>query len=426
MNILAIDTSCDETAVAVTRGTKILSNTIWSQASLHTKWGGIHPSLAQREHEKKIEWVIKKAMTNAKCPMANVSAIAVTVGPGLAVSLQVGIRHAKRLAKKLQIPLITVNHIEGHVLSPLAKPRQTASTSAVRRQRLCRRCEESSPVGAPPSKKKARKDTKLSIFPAFGLVVSGGTTQLIHVVKIGNYKIVAQTTDDALGEALDKAARMLGLGYPGGAVLEKMAKEGNPNFYDLPIPMLGREKERRFSYSGLKTAMWRLTESEKQKGALSKTKIQNLAASFQDKAFTHLTKVATYAISEYQKNRKSNVKKHCHCERNEAIPSRSFTFDKLRIQDDKMINSLLVGGGVGANVELRKRLRKMAKKLNIKVHFPYTKKLYTDNAAMIGVVAYFKFKREEVVNTDKLDLIDREPRAKIDKPFAFEESPSSL
>ncbi|MBU0569326.1 tRNA (adenosine(37)-N6)-threonylcarbamoyltransferase complex transferase subunit TsaD [Patescibacteria group bacterium] len=357
MNILSIDTSCDETAVAVTNDTTVLSNVIWSQASLHTKWGGIHPSLAQREHEKKIEWVIKRAMTNAKCPMANVSAIAVTVGPGLAVSLQVGITHAKKLAIDWQLPLVAVNHVEGHILSSLA---------------------ESS---------KSKRNNNLS-FPAFGLVVSGGTTQLFLVEKIGKYKIVAQTTDDALGEALDKAARMLGLGYPGGAVLEKMAKKGNSDFYELPIPMLGRERERRFSYSGLKTAMWRLTESEKQKGALSKTKIQNLAASFQDKAFNHLIRVTDYAISNHQK--KYEVK------------------------------NLLVGGGVGANVELRKRLRKMARELKVKVHFPYSKKLYTDNAAMIGVAAYFKFRRGEVVSNDKLDSIDREPRAKIDKPFGFE------
>jgi N6-L-threonylcarbamoyladenine synthase len=209
---------------------------------------------------------------------------------------------------------------------------------------------------------------------------------------------------------------MLGLGYPGGAILEKMAKEGDPNFYKLPIPMIGREKERRFSYSGLKTAMWRLTESEKRKKCLDKTKIQNLAASFQDRAFKHLIRVAVYTISNYQK-------RGSHSEPDligRRIPSRSFTFDKLRIQDDGMISSLLIGGGVGANVELRKRLRKMARELNINIHFPYSKKLYTDNAAMIGVAAYFKYKRREVIGNNKLDSVDREPRAKIDKPFAFE------
>lgn len=340
MKILAIDTSCDETATAVTENTKILSNTVWSQASLHAKFGGVMPSLAQRMHEEHIDWVINRAMTNAKCQMINIDCIAVTVGPGLSIALGVGIAKAKELSKKYNKKLIAVNHLEGHILSSLANNKYSAG------------------------------DIK---YPALGLVISGGNTLLIKINKIGEYQTLAQTTDDALGEALDKSARMLGLGYPGGAILEKLARGGDKNVYSLPIPISGQESRKIFTYSGLKTAMNRLVESEK---PLTKEKIYNLAASFQDTAFTHLTRVISYVIrnSEYG------------------------------------AGSLLVGGGVSANIELRKRLRKLGKQFNMKVLFPYSKKLTGDNAAMIGIAAFFKAQRGEFAEIGK---IDRDPRAKL-------------
>lgn len=337
MKILAIDTSCDETAAAVTEDTKILSNIIWSQASLHAKFGGVMPSLAQRMHEEHIDWVIDKAVKSAKIKIQDLDTIAVTVGPGLSIALGVGINKAKELAKKYNKKLIAVNHLEGHLLSAFAN-----------------------------------SETKIT-FPALGLVVSGGNTILVKINKIGEYEILAQTTDDALGEALDKSARMLGLGYPGGAVLEKMAKLGNPIIYKLPVPIAGQEKRMIFTYSGLKTAMSRLIESEKPP---TKEKIYDLASAFQDITFTHLLRVCRFAINHS-----------------------SFTFQHL-----------LVGGGVSANIELRKRLRNLGKKSGIAIHFPYSKKLTGDNAAMIGVAAYFKFQRKEFVNPNK---IDRDPRAKL-------------
>lgn len=342
MKILAIDTSCDETAAAVVKNTTVLSNIIWSQASLHAKFGGVMPSLAQRMHEVRIDWVIDKAIKNSKLKIKNLDAIAVTVGPGLAIALGVGIAKAKELAKKYNKPLITVNHLEGHVLSPLT-------------------------------------GTELKIsYPCFGLVVSGGNTLLVKINKIGSYETLATTTDDALGEALDKAARMLGLGYPGGAILEKVARGGDTKNYKLPIPIVGHEERKIFTYSGLKTAMYRLIESEK---PLTKEKIQNLAACFQNIAFEHLIRVLRFVINH----------------------------------QSLIINHLLVGGGVSANNELRKRLRKMGKEFGIKILFPYTKKLCGDNAAMIGVAAYFKtLARECEKNIDK---IDRNPRAKIDTNF---------
>lgn len=350
MKILAIDTSCDETAAAVTEGTKILSNIIWSQASAHAKFGGVMPSLAQRMHEERIDFVINKALVNCKLKIENCDCIAITVGPGLSIALGVGIDRAKKLAVKYNKKLVAVNHLEGHVLSCLAGPN-------IENLKL---------------KMVTLRDKNLK-FPALGLVVSGGNTLLVKINKIGSYEIIAQTTDDALGEALDKAARMLGLGYPGGAVLEKLARGGNTKTYKLPIPIIGQEERKIFTYSGLKTSFSRLVESEK---PLTKEKISNLAACFQDVAFTHLIRVCSYVI----RNSKFEVK------------------------------YLLVGGGVSANIELRKRLRKLGKETGIRALFPYSKKLTGDNAAMIGVAAYFKAQSGEFTNPDK---IDRNPNAKI-------------
>jgi N6-L-threonylcarbamoyladenine synthase len=340
MRILSIDTSCDETCAAVTEDTKILSNVIWSQASAHAKFGGVMPSLAQRMHEERIDWVVKQSIQKSKIKMQNLDAIAVTIGPGLSIALGVGIDRAKKLAIKYNKKIIAVNHLEGHLLSPLAN---------------------------------FRFEIPDSEFPALGLVVSGGNTLLIKINKIGSYETLAQTTDDALGEALDKAARMLGLGYPGGAILEQLARGGNVNSYKLPIPIVGQEDRKIFTYSGLKTAMSRLVESEK---PLTKNKIINLAACFQNVAFTHLIRVCSYVI----RNSKLDIK------------------------------NLMVGGGVSANIELRKRLRKLGKDCNIKVSFPYSKKFTGDNAAMIGISAHFKAMRNEFIEPDK---IDRKPSAKI-------------
>src|SRR3989339_975987 len=318
MKILSIDTSCDETSVAITEGTKIISNIIWSQASQHASFGGVMPSLAQRLHRERIDWVINRALLNCKLQIENCDRIAVTVGPGLAIALEVGISKAKELALKYNKPIIPINHIEGHLLSPLANKSHIS-------------------------------------LPAFGLVVSGGNTQLILIEKIGKYKVLAQTVDDALGEALDKGARLLGLGYPGGSTLEQFARVGNPKAYPLPVPLLDDKIRNRFSYSGLKTAMFRLVEKEK---LLTKEKIHNLAASFQSVAFKHVENVLSYHINH--------------------LPL--------------TINHLLLGGGVANNNQLRKNLRKLLKSHGITLHTPYSKKLCGDNAAMIGIVAYLKNK----------------------------------
>ena len=360
MKILSIDTSCDETACAVTNGTKILSNIIWSQASAHAKFGGVLPSLAQRMHSEHINWVVKRAINNSQLTVNKIDAIAVTVGPGLSIALGVGVNKAKELAKKHHKKLIAVNHLEGHILSPLA-----------------------SPANAQLTMNNPLRGNNLQ-FPALGLVVSGGNTILVKINKVGSHETLAQTTDDALGEALDKAARMLGLGYPGGAILEKMASLGNTKEYSLPVPIAGQEKRRIFTYSGLKTAMSRLIETKK---PLTKEKVYNLAACFQDVAFTHLIRVLRYCII------------HKQSLASQGPGNSSF-----------VIHNLLVGGGVAANVELRRRLRKLGREFRISVHFPYSNKLTGDNAAMIGIAAYFKAQRGEFADPNR---IDRDSRAQL-------------
>jgi N6-L-threonylcarbamoyladenine synthase len=342
MNILAIDTSCDETAVSIVANAKSVSNSIWSQASLHSSFGGVFPSLAQRQHKERIDWVIKRSITTAGLDIKDIDAFAVTIGPGLAVALGVGIDKARELAIKYKKPLIPINHIEGHLLSPLI-------------------------------------NSNLDItFPALGLVLSGGTTMICLIKDIGNYELLAETSDDALGEALDKGARLLGLGYPGGAILEKFAKKGDSQKYSLPLPLQSDVVRDRFSYSGLKTAFVRLFSSIE---SPSSKDIEDLSATFQSTAFAHVEKVLEYQIS--------NLKK------------------KYPIHD------LLFGGGVANNVELKKRLRKLCKKYDIKLHVPYNKKLNGDNAAMIGFCTYLKYGNSDLKQFLNYDEVDRKPRLKL-------------
>lgn len=343
--ILSVDTSCDETSAAVTKGLTVLSNIVWSQSNIHSKFGGVVPNTAKREHERKIGWVVEKAVKTADITYKNVDAFAVTVGPGLAIALGVGINFVKQLAIKYQKPLIAINHLEGHLLSPLAN---TDINQVVH------------------------------LFPAFGAVVSGGNTQIIFMEKIGKYKIIAQTIDDALGESLDKSARLLGFGYPGGATLEKFARLGDPKKFILPIPMLGREKELSFSYSGLKTSFLRLYNKLQTENLLGKQTMYDLAASYQNSAFEHFTRVLRYVLSK---------------------------------QKTKDVKYIFVGGGVSANVQLRKGIRLLSKEFAVTPLFPYSKKLQGDNAVMIGISAYFKYSKKEFSIAQK---IDRLPNLKID------------
>ncbi|HWA83815.1 MAG TPA: tRNA (adenosine(37)-N6)-threonylcarbamoyltransferase complex transferase subunit TsaD, partial [Fimbriimonadaceae bacterium] len=274
--ILAIESSCDETSAAVLNGREILSNIVSSQVSLHEKWGGVVPEAAARAHVEAVLPVIEEALSAAKLALGEVCAVAVTNRPGLVGALSVGVTAAKALSFALGIPLIGIHHLEGHI------------------------CSAAIPGDLP--------------FPHTCLVVSGGHTELVRVQEPGRYEIVGQTRDDAAGEAFDKGARLLGLGYPGGHAIQKAAREGDPRRYPLPRGLSGETVD--FSFSGLKTAVLRLVEKEG-----PSIDVADAAASLQEAIVSVLVERAILA---------------CRQLRSEA---------------------LTLVGGVAANVVLRERLR---------------------------------------------------------------------
>lgn len=338
MRILAIETSADETAAAVTEGRRVVSNIIYSQITTHTKWGGIYPALAKRAHEEKINPVVNKALE--KFDMRNdIDYIAVTYGPGLAIALEVGIKKAKELVTKYHKKIIAVNHLEGHIYS----------------------CFVQNSKGSP------RHEFQ---FPYLAFVISGGHTEIVLFKDHSRYEVLGETLDDAAGEALDKASKMLGLGYPGGPVIEQLSKqEGNRDSYRFPRPML-KSENLDFSFSGLKTSFFyflqKMSEKEKIKN------LKELASSYQEAVFETLEKKLEAAIKKTG------------------------------------INQVIVGGGVSANYYLRLRFRRLLKKYSGSVLFPTYKYLTGDNAAMIGVAAHYKAKKNQFVkNISQLDRIPR-------------------
>ncbi len=339
MKILAIETSCDETAAAVVEGRRVLSNVIYSQVLIHKKWGGVVPSLAKRAHEEKIELVIAEA--TKKYPLKEVDAIAVTQGPGLAVALEVGIKHAKELANSYGKKLISVNHLEGHLYSPFVQNGR----------------------GSPAIDFE---------FPYLGLIISGGHTEFVRFKNHLDYDVIGSTIDDAAGEAMDKAAKLLGLGYPGGPVMETLAKQGgNMDYFKFPRPML-HSRDLNFSFSGLKTSFYYFLKKNPPSNA---SEIRQLASSFQEAVFDTIIKKTEKAIGATG------------------------------------INRLIIGGGVSANLYLRKKLRDLVKKRKGKVLFPSFKYLSGDNAAMIGVVASYKADKGIFVKDQQ--SLDRVPRMSL-------------
>ena len=354
--ILAIETSLDDTCAAVTIDDRIISNIVSSQIDLHKKWGGVVPIIAKRAHEERIDAVAAETIprpnitlkrlnleTLQGLTLKEINAIAVTLGPGQALALEVGIRKAKEIAQTFKKPLITVSHMEGHLLSSFAK-------------------------NAAGSGSKFDKNEK--VFPLLGLLISGGHTQLVLVTEMGTYELLGETLDDSIGEAFDKVGRMLGLGYPGGPIIERLAKEGDEYAFNLPIPMKGR-KDLTFSYSGLKTAVRYLVDDVKKEHKFNRQTICDIAASFQ--------RVATASLIDRLK--------------------RAVIINKPK--------GLLLGGGVISNVYVRNKIRSSMKTFNLPVYIPYSKKLFTDNAGMIGVAAYFKAQRGEFVSD--VSSVDRKP-----------------
>lgn len=341
--ILAIDTSCDDTSIAVVQNHRVLSNVISSQDEIHREFGGVVPILAKRRHEAEFDRVLNLALLRAKVSQEDVTHVAVTRGPGLAPALEVGIARAQQLGQQLGKPVLGINHLEGHLWSAAAKRRTGTNGWSF-----------------------TAKD-----FPVLGLVVSGGHTEIYWVEGVAQYTHLGGTVDDAFGEAFDKVARLLGLGYPGGAALADLADRGDKTAHKLPRAMR-QSGDWNVSYSGLKTAMYRLVMETNQNGekTLTATEIQNLAASFQAAAVETLTKKVEKLLLERQP-------KH-----------------------------ILLGGGAAANKQLRLTLRQLAKKVNATLHVPHTSRLLRDNAAMIGLVAELRLEAGLAFSTE----LDRLPR----------------
>lgn len=346
MKILAIETSCDETAAAIVSKkpndnyTEVLSNVVASSLVLHSKTGGIIPDIAAREQVKFIIPVIEKAIENCKLPASprgekieNLDAIAVTVGPGLIGSLLVGVETAKTLSYLWKKPIIPVNHLLGHIFANF--------------------------IQAP--KLDARRSALDAIqFPAIALLVSGGHTDLLLMKNHNNFKWLGGTRDDAAGEAFDKIGRLLNLPYPAGPAIEALAKNGNEKIFTFPRPMIG-SKDFDFSFSGLKAAVWREIKHLGSTINHEPSTINNICASVQKSIIEVLVRKTLKAAKQY------NVK------------------------------SILLGGGVAANQKLRDSLELDAKRytLDAKIFCP-PKNLCTDNAAMIGAYAAFHFKPIEL------------------------------
>lgn len=325
MLVLGIESSCDETAAAVVEdGTRILSSVISSQIDIHRRFGGVVPEIASREHLLKIDPVVDEALEKAGVSIDDVDAVAVTNGPGLIGSLLVGVNYAKALAMGLGIPFIGVNHIEGHFFSVVF---------------------ENDPIE----------------YPAMALIVSGGHTNLFLAAEPGKYELLARTRDDAAGEAFDKVAKMLGLGYPGGPVIERYAREGDPKAIRFPIAKISDGKPD-FSFSGLKTAVVRyLRENGIEpvaEGEEPSNEIKDICASFQDTAVRTLLK------------------------------------NTVRLAKELRPKVLIVAGGVACNEALRRSSTAVGEKLGIPVYFP-SKHLSTDNAAMIAAAGHFHLERGE-------------------------------
>lgn len=315
VKILAIESSCDETAAAVVKnGREVLSNVIYSQIALHTEYGGVVPEIASRKHIEKINQVIDSALKEASCTLKDIDAIAVTYGPGLVGALLVGVSAAKALSFASGIPLIGVHHIEGHISANYIENKELEP-------------------------------------PFVCLVVSGGHSHLVVVEDYGKYKILGRTRDDAAGEAFDKVARAVGLGYPGGPKIDRVSKEGNPEAIRFPRAKV-EDSVYDFSFSGLKSAVLNYINSMEMKK--EEINVPDLAASFQKAVIDVLLEHSMDAVSSYG------------------------------------LKKFAIAGGVASNSSLRKTFEERCAKEGIEFYHP-SPVYCTDNAAMIGAAAYYEY-----------------------------------
>ena len=343
--ILGIESSCDETAASIIqekdRGIPtILSSIVSSQVNVHKEFGGVVPELAARSHIEKIDLIVKKAINESGKKIEDIDAVAATAGPGLIVCLSVGLNFAKAVASSLNKPFIAVNHLEGHALSP-------------------------------------KLVTKIK-YPYLLLLISGGHTQYLSVQGLGKYKRLGTTIDDAVGEAFDKTAKLIGIEFPGGPFLEKFAEKGNSQKFKLPQPIINKGGCN-LSFAGLKTAVLKISKQIK-----TKQEKYDLAASFQKTIEIILYKKSEVAFKEFKKiNKKNN-------------------------------NTFVVAGGVAANKNIRKILTNLSIKENFKPIFPPLD-LCGDNAAMIAMVGLEKFKIKKFDNFDH----PAKPRWPLDEKAIF-------
>ncbi|MDO8706906.1 MAG: tRNA (adenosine(37)-N6)-threonylcarbamoyltransferase complex transferase subunit TsaD [Sulfuricaulis sp.] len=319
MRVLGLETSCDDTGVALYDSDEgLLAHQLFSQTDLHIDYGGVVPELASRDHIRKALPLIRAVMQEAKTQAEQIHGIAYTSGPGLAGALLVGAALGRSLAYAWNVPCVGIHHMEGHLLSPMLEP-------------------------DPPA------------FPFTALLVSGGHTLLADVQALGQYAILGESLDDAVGEAFDKTAKLLGLGYPGGPAIAQAARTGNPQQFDFPRPMTGTRKTHgahpglNFSFSGLKTAVVTAVQNQ----ALTPEFIADIAASFEAAAVDVLAIKCEWALEQTGAKR------------------------------------LVVAGGVSANRKLRERLTQLAEKLSVRVYFPRPE-FSTDNGAMIAYAGYLR------------------------------------
>ena len=330
MLILGIETSCDETSAAVLKdGNEILSNIILSQDEIHSPYGGVVPELASRQHIKTIDLIIEESLKKAKVRLENIDLYAVTQGPGLIGSLLVGLSFAKSLAFYFNKPIIGVNHIEAHIHAAFLENREIS-------------------------------------FPCLGLIVSGGHTSLYYLPEKLDFKLIGKTRDDAAGEALDKIAKFLHLGYPGGPIIDKLSKKGNPEKFPFTLPKI-KDKSFDFSFSGLKTAALKYI---KEMNIDNKSpQMFDLLASFQDAIINFLIENVKKVLSNYK------------------------------------VKSLIVCGGVARNTRLREKFKSFSHQVKIPLYIP-SPRLCTDNAAMVASLGYEKYK-----STKEFDFnLDAYPR----------------
>jgi N6-L-threonylcarbamoyladenine synthase len=343
--ILGIESSCDETAASLITENEqgipiVLSNIISSQVEIHKEFGGVVPELAARSHMEKIDWIVQKAIDDSGRKIEEIDAVASTAGPGLIVCLSVGLSFGKAFASAINKPFIAVNHLEGHALSP-------------------------------------KLNSKLN-YPYLLLLISGGHSQFLNVQDLGKYKRLGTTIDDALGEAFDKTAKLLGIEFPGGPQIEIMAKKGDPNKYDLPKPIFNKGGCN-LSFAGLKTAILRVTKNIK-----TDQEKFDLAASFQKTVEEILYKKTKIAFNEFEKQ--NSLK------------------DKI----------FVVAGGVAANRKIRTMLINLCNENNYTSIFPPID-LCGDNAAMIAMVGLEKFKLKQFSALDH----PAKPRWPLDEKAAF-------